>query len=258
MSLHAYQTALGRIILAPGIPDSSEQTLSNWDLNDCERRRIDALFASRGLQFTIEVQRSWCDGRARNAAYLTLSVLPRQFQQELIDAWVASGGGTSSFFASEANAFLEFIAGHLEPISHEMSICKLERAVHLAGSGALGFDAQTSTFQAGNTMLYRGQYASLVDFYVEPDILFAMIEAKQALPSVGSDRIPLLFAPGIPNLFRHANPEEARLWSVLNYPQPIAKLLASGWGHEELLNMISLGAIAVVSEAKCRALPIQD
>jgi hypothetical protein len=148
-----------------------------------------------GFRFTLQVQRSWCRGRAANSARLTLSILDADLRERLLDTWVASGGGAASVLTAEADAFLDFIASHLPDPSHALTICRLEQATLRASAG-------TAT--------------SIVHFHADPDQLFAAVAAGPgaALPPVTAEPVvSILFAPGLDGLSRVATAEEVARWN---------------------------------------------
>ena len=77
----------------------------------------------------------------------------------------------------------------------------------------------------------KGQHATLVWFHADPDAVFGALDGA-APPPVGEPAYPLLFAPGLRNLWRAATAEEAALWARLPTddiaPESIERLLAEG------------------------------
>ena len=130
MALADFQAAIGRLVQA------APATTPDVHLSPAERTSLERLAPSAGLRLTAAVQRSWCEGRAARAARLTLSALPIADRQWLLERWIERSGGTSSFFAAEAEAFLTFIERHLQGRSHIRTLCQLERATIRAGEGA--------------------------------------------------------------------------------------------------------------------------
>src|ERR1043166_4829532 len=106
MSLSNFQAVLGRAVRAPVLAQHS----ADLDLSDREDDSIRALVGSDGLKFTAKVQRSWSISRASKAAHLTLSFLSSEERTRILDEWVSLGNGTASFFATESDAFLDFIS----------------------------------------------------------------------------------------------------------------------------------------------------
>ncbi len=224
MALIDYQTALGRLIRARSI-DGDGSTQRQWQdlaLSHQERELLDSLLAGRGLDFTRDVQRSWCKGRARNTAYLTLSILAEKQRQALLDAWVGSGGGVASFSAGEAERLLDFIALRLPPHSHAFSLCRMEQAVHRANAAL----ASGPVFggRATDGMLGRDAAASMVEFFAEPNLLLHAVQSNAPLPPLSSSPVSIFFSPLLPGLFRHADPAEAALWHRLQQPADAAVL----------------------------------
>src|SRR5687767_10253896 len=132
MSLRAWQTGLAALVGATPHHRRPILAPSAADLESQERDHLVRIAGSRGLEFTASVQRSWCELRATRAAHFTLGVLPPAEGRALVESWVGRGGGTASFFATEAEAFLEFIAGTLPVPSHVLSVCRFEQATHRA------------------------------------------------------------------------------------------------------------------------------
>src|SRR5258706_13121004 len=64
-------------------------------------------------RFSTAVQRSWRDRRAVNAGLLALSTLQGDVRRRLLGAWIESGGGTATFFATETESRLDFISTDL-------------------------------------------------------------------------------------------------------------------------------------------------
>ena len=78
-------------------------------------------------------------------------------------------------------------------------------------------------------MLRAGNGAAMVRFFAEPHWLLAAIEAKAQLPPQSDRCFFVLFAPGLPALFRAATNEEVAVWDML--AGPIAMRLVSGARH---------------------------
>ena len=213
MSLIAFQTALGRIVRAR---TTAHHACGDLDLSAEERRSLDRVIHSDGFRATMNIQRSWCEARSANGAQLTLSVLPREQRRRLVQKWVDGGGGTNSFFAAEAEAFLGFIEPRLAAPSHALSLCRLEQAVLRAEAVATSFavpDPAVLENPAGRVRASRN--ASLVGLFAEPAELLAAIQGEGALPPLSRFEQFLLVAPGVPGFGRPAEAPEAALWRSL-------------------------------------------
>jgi len=105
-------------------------------LNELESRYLENLRDTAEFRFYASVQRSWCIARAAKAASLTLSLLPEEKRQRLLNEWVDAGAGAASFHGVEAELFLDFISQHLHNPSHELTVCRFERATLCASNGA--------------------------------------------------------------------------------------------------------------------------
>jgi hypothetical protein len=239
MALLDFETALGRLVRAPNAPAS----LRSLDLDDGEISCLEALKASSGFRFTVEVQRSWCVGRAERAAPLTLSVLPKELRRRLLDQWTETGGGTSSFFAIEGENFLDFIASHLSNPSHELTACRFEQATLRANEQAIGFTSPDDLLLAPGCAVRRGSYAGMVAFHGEPHAIIDALVKHQALPPVSADVTTILFGPGLDRLCRVASPREVALWERLSAPVPFTSLLREGHNRNDLARMLRAGIV---------------
>jgi len=249
MGLIDYQTALGRLIRAnrldSGGVGAAHRRWRDLALNNRERILLESLQAGRGLHFTREVQRSWCKGRARNTAYLTLSIMPEEQRQALLDAWVDSGGGLASFSAGEAERLLDFIALRLPPRTHALSLCRMEQAVHRVNAAvASGCVAESGTVGG---MLCRAAAASMVEFFAEPNLVLQAVQSNAPLPTLCSSSVPIFFSPLLPGLFRRAEPDEAALWHRLELPADAAALQSTCAGGNLAASVETLLAQGIVA-----------
>jgi hypothetical protein len=211
MPLRDFQTALGRMVLNAHAGDS----LCSLHLDATERECLDTLPATPGFRFTREVQRSWCESRAANAAYLTLSILSDASRRAILDEWVRSGGGTASFFGSEAEGLLNFIAQRLPAPSRELNVCRFEQAVIRASIQSSGFRPPALLDKAHEVR--RARHASLV--------------------------MTLLIAPGLMSLHRAVSLQERLLWDRLAAPVAVGTLEAEGFAQDLLEAMLHIGAL---------------
>lgn len=250
MPLVDFQTALGRLVRVPVASDGSlvaADRLAGLALSAVERVQVQTLADDPGFRFTISVQRSWCESRAAMAALQTLSLLPPAMRQNLLAGWVDRGGGVTSFFASEAEAFLEFIAGHLPDPSHALSLCRIEQAVHRTNPWTLSFEPpHPALLDRAGTLLRAGAHAALVPIFAAPEDLLSAAQAAAPLPPQASPLYHLLFAPGLPRLYRMATSAETELWKRL---ARVETMPAPGTGREERAivdALVANGAIDVV------------
>lgn len=241
MGLLDFQTAMGRLVRAPDGGDP----LRSLHLDERERASLAALKQSSGYQFTVGVQRSWCVGRATNAGYLTLSILDPEVRSRVLDEWTNSGGGTSSFFAAETEAFLDFIAQRLPDPSHELTVCRLEQATLRANEGASTFTQRDPALvDAPECMLRRGRHAGVVMFYGEPDrILNALVNHERLLPVSDAAVVTMLFGPGLEGLCRPASQLEIALLARVGSGVELSVLMREGWRLEEIKAMLRAGFV---------------
>src|ERR1044072_3065804 len=94
MGLIEFQTVLGRMLREQNRDDH----LRGVSLDDGESCYLQDLRETSEFRFYASVQRSWCVTRATKAAHLTLSLLPQEERERLLDEWIDSGSGTQSFF----------------------------------------------------------------------------------------------------------------------------------------------------------------
>jgi hypothetical protein len=240
MSLIAFQTALGRTVRAR---TDSQAACDDLDLSPQERRNLARVIDSAGFRATANVQRSWCESRAASGARLTLSMLPLAQRRELVREWVDCGGGTNSFFAAEAEAFLEFIAPRLDQPSHALSLCRLEQAVLRAEAVTAQFEPpEPGVLDDPACMLRRGHHAALVVVFAEFEQLLLAIEGQGPTPPLSHQQM-LLIAPGLPGLARPADAAEIKLWRSLAEPQSIKALRLQGHARDKIDALWMAGAV---------------
>jgi hypothetical protein len=220
----------------------SETHLRGVSLNEWESRYFETLRDTAEFRFYASVQRSWCIARAAKGASLTLSLLPQEERERLLDEWVDSGAGAASFHGVEAELFLEFIGKQLIDPSHELTVCQFERATLRANGGTSNFVApDASALQNPDCILRRGRFAALVPFYTDLDRLFTAVQNREPLPD--SPVMLILFSPGLPRLFTEPSPAEVSVWEALEAPVSIKKLLDHGHALTTLTDLLSHGAI---------------
>jgi len=183
-----------------------------------ERTFLEGLEHSDDFKVTVLVQRSWCEHRTRTAARLVLAALPEDQSRALVEEWVARGGGTSSFSASEADELLEFIAQRLPDPSPALTLCRMEQAVHRASRASATF---VPVAAAGDPLLVRGRGATLVHL---------------------GESLPVLFAPGLADLHREAR-DEVELWLACASPVRLSAVVEAGHPREVVLRLIAIGAL---------------
>ena len=238
MALIEFQTVLGRMLRE----QKSDTHLPGVSLDERESRYFQNLRETAEFRFYASVQRSWCIARAAKSASLTLSLLPPEKRERLLDDWVDSGAGASSFHGVEAELFLEFIGRHLPHPSHELTICQFERATLRANNGASRFVAPNrSALQNSDCLLRRGSYAALVPFYTDLDRVGDAVQNQEPLPD--SPIMLVLFSPGFSQLCIEPSPEEVSVWEALATPASVSTLLDQHHSLTTLEELLSHGAI---------------
>jgi len=208
------------------------------DLSAKERLFFSRLETCGGFWFTVGVQRSWCELRTWNAARAVLQFLPVETRRGLIEDWIGQGGGTASFFATEADQLLEFIAARLPERSRAWTICRIEQAVQRARQAPVGPRAlEGGAEEIGSDMtLVRSKAATLLD--VEP------LDVPEAELSSGAGvGIPVLFAPGIGGFCREATEAEVRIWQSAESPVRVATLVQAGHATSDLRTLVAAGVL---------------
>jgi hypothetical protein len=239
MALIDFQTVLGRMLRE----QNRDDYLRSVSLDERESQYFGNLRDTAEFRFYASVQRSWCIARATKAAHLTLSLLPPEEREQLLDEWVDSGSGAQSFFFVEAEAFLDFIGKHLSDRPREFTVCQFERATLRASNGANVFAApDPELLQQPETCLCRGSYAAVIHFEAGPD------QAHNPLAGLFSAGLIVMFSPGLSQLWHEPSPDELNLWNALTSPTPTRTLLAHGHSIETLETLLAHGAIEYADE----------
>lgn len=242
MGLIDFQTVLGRMLREQNRDDH----LRAVSLEEGESRYLNNLRDTAEFRFYASVQRSWCIARATKAAHLTLSLLTQEERERLLDEWVDSGSGTQSFFAVEAEAFLDFIGGYLSDRPCEFTVCQFERATLRANNGANVFVApDAATLLRPDTWLGRGRYASLVRFAADQNQWQILDQQHKSLRDLFSAGLTVMFSPGLPQLWHEPSSEELDVWDALDSPTPVRTLLGHGHALETLERLFGEGAIEI-------------
>jgi hypothetical protein len=241
MGLLDFQTAMGRLVRTPNGGDP----LRSLHLDEREQASLAALKESPGYQFTVGVQRSWCVGRATNAGHLTLSVLNEEVRSRMLDEWTNCGGGTTSFFAAETEAFLDFIAERLPDPSHELTACRLEQATMRASEGAATFIVpDPALLEESGCLLRRGRHAGVVRFYGESDRILNGLVNHESLPPVSAvAEMIMLFGPGLEQLCCSASPRQMALWDRVGSETELTALMREGHRRDEIAMMLQGGVV---------------
>jgi hypothetical protein len=252
MRLIEHQLVLGRCVQAPGADASmslTADTVQGLTIHPHELAELGSLVHSTGFRFTRRVQRSWCTARTISTAQLTLSLLPVEQRRQLVAGWVEAGGGKSFDPTSEAEAFLECVARHLTDPSHAMSVCRMEQAAYRASEVALRFrPPDLSLLDHPTVMLRAGKGAEMVRFYAEPQALFDAITANEPLPPLSDRPFPVLFAPGLPKLYRVASNEEVTIWERLARPIAMRPLTLDRHQRHAIEQFFNIGAAELAAE----------
>lgn len=240
MALIEFQTGLGRLLRE----QKSSDPLHGVNLDANEKRYFETLRETAGFRFCASIQRSWCIGRAARSAYFTLSLLPDEERQALLNEWVDAGAGTSSFFDAEGDSFLSFISERLTDPSHELSVCQFEQATLRASNGASFHGSPDLTGLANpERNLRRGKHAALVCLYVDPSLLLESMQTRKPLPPLSSEPVVLMFSPGLPQLCNTPSEEEIAIWEALDAPASVGTVLSLNVSSKTLARLLRQGTI---------------
>lgn len=240
MKLTDFQKALGRLLRE----QNNQNPLTAMRLDESQRRYFDDLRTTAGFSLYAGIQRSWCIGRAAKSARLTLSVLPPEKRQLLLEQWVDAGGGTHSFYEVESESFLDFISRQLPDPSHELTVCQLEQATLRANLGVAELAAADASPLIDLTRIVRrGAYARLVYVHGDPQALLASIENNEPMPPLSENPVLLMFSPGLPHLWHEPSAEELNLWKSLATPTPASKLIGTGHSPDTIERLLRQGTI---------------
>jgi hypothetical protein len=233
MALLDFQTALSRLVP----PAHAGAAFQSPCLRTEERACLDTLRQSAGVRFTWALKRSWCARRAVNVGLLALSILRDDTRRSLLASWINSGGGTTSFFAAEADALLDFIAAQLPDPSPELAICRFEQLTLRAGDRSTSFKSPDPALLEPRRIVRRGQHGGVVLFEGDVDAILS------ALPIRASGATTLLVAPGLQPVWRIASHHEAELWTRLVAPSAVSTLLQEGCPGDVISTMLHIGAL---------------
>lgn len=240
MALIDYQTVLGRMLREQRGGDH----LRGVSLDERESRYIENVRDTAEFRFYASVQRSWCKTRATKAAFLTLSLLPKEERERLLDGWIDSGAGAQSFFFVEADLFLDFLGQRLSDRPRELTVCQFERATLRAGDGANYFVVpDPAALKQPDCLVRRGSYAAVVCF--SKDLNGPQNDAP--LAELFSAGMIVMFSPGLPQLWHEPSTEELDLWDALDHPAAVGTLLSHGHAAETMETLLSHGAIEYAS-----------
>ena len=240
MALVDFQTGLARLVGA----QQGSHPFAGLNLDASESQYLESVQTTPGLVFCKSIQRSWCIGRAAKAAHLTLSFLPENQRQQLLEEWIDSGAGNQSFYDAEAASFLEFISSKLTNPSQEFSICQLEQATLRVGEGKDCFvTPDVAVLNNPDCRLSRGRYAALVEFYAEPHRLLESLQQHQPLPPLSSEVTTMFLGPGIEQFCHAPSADEVEVWNTLEVPQHVRVLSTQGHKLSTLKRLLNDGII---------------
>jgi hypothetical protein len=179
-----------------------------------------------------------------NVGLLALSILRDDARRKLLASWINSGGGTTSFFAAEADALLEFIAQQLPDPSPELAVCRFEQFTLRAGDRSCSFRAPDPALLEPKRMICRAYHGGVVLFQGDVAAILGTRRPRDALPlRCSGAETALLVAPGLQPVWRMASRYEERLWARLDTASSVAALLEEGYPSDVISTMLHIGAL---------------
>ncbi len=227
---------------SPSIVITENQVLGNSWIHS-ERAGLGASSRSAGVRFTAAVERSWGARRPVNAGLLALSTLQSDVRRRLLAAWMASGGGTASFFAAVADSLLDFIAEQLPDPSAELALCRVEQLTLRATHQAHAFEAPNPAPLDPQRVVRQASHAGVVQFPAGSDLILSKLLQREPLPPCLRNATPLIVAPGLQPLCRIASPAEHAIWTRLAQPTAVNALVRNGCPIEAIETMLRIGAL---------------
>jgi hypothetical protein len=257
MSLGTWQTALTLMVAAHASGrrerSANEGLLASLNLPAEERAWLSQIVNAPGFQLTCSIQRWWRELRLKASVRLTLKAMPPQTRAELLCTWLDKRAETSFFYAREAVAFLDFVLDRLPDAPHLASICRFERAVHLASQASDEFSARAEPIASlpPDVRVRRHPTASLVIFAAPSESVFGALMAGASLPEVGPDEFPVIIAPGLPSLCRPATAMDIALWTESADAISLPRLCKNGKASPNaVLEMLQEGVLALDASLK--------
>ena len=221
--------------------NENQQLAKSWI--HAERAGLEASSRGAGVQFSAAVERSWGARRPVNAGLLALSTLQGDIRRRLLCAYLESGGGTASFFASVADSLLDFIAEQLPDPSPELALCRVEQLTLRATHRASAFETPDPAILDPQRVLCQGRHAGVVLFPGGSDLILSKLLQREPPPALSRNARPLLVAPGLQPLCRLASPIEHHIWTLLTQPASANNLARNGCPIEAIETMHRIGAL---------------
>ena len=239
MPLLDLQTALGSLVVARAAsarPGDHPPTLpGRLDLSSAERAWLARLADTPGLGVTCYIQRWWRRTRLLWTARLTLAALGADLAASTIEEYLDAVPGSSLYFTSEALGLLDLIIQSPPPAPHVGAVARFERALILAAEDADTASPGPAPVRPMPSLLQAvaaHPSAALVPFEAPIEGVLATLLYGGSMPPPGDQTSFVLVSPGLPQLWRPASPEEARLFALCRPPVTLGRLLAEVEGAE--------------------------
>ena len=244
MALRDWQSALGQLVearssgrgLGPVLASLEERTLT-----DEERRGLREVVGTRGFALTAEVPRWWRHLRIQRSARLTLMAL-REDADAVVRDYLRAVPCFTLFFIAEGLAFLEYVARTVTR-PHVRPVAELERALWTLKLAAPAWDGTVREPEPG-AVLERHPAAACILFDTSPQALLGALLSGAPLTELEPGPHAVLVAPGVPGLWRPAEPEEVHAFRGCDGVTPLDTTGAlAGAPVDAVRALLSMGAL---------------
>jgi hypothetical protein len=212
-----------------------------------ERVWLDQLIGSPGFEVTCLIQRWWRETRLRWTVRLTLAALGADESTRMIGSYLDSSRGSSLFFIPEALGFLEFVIRQEPAITHLDAVARFERAMIKAAEVApapLGRMPDATETRVARCITPHPA-AAIIEFAAPPELVLGALLSGDRMPSPDGLAYPVLIASGLPQLWRPATPDEARLFAACQPATAAGRLLALAGSERPLHDLLGVAALCL-------------
>jgi len=185
MSLLELQRSL--VGFARGSTDAYQQCR---DLTPLEREWLTQVLNSGGLRISQQIQQWWRISRICSTAYLTIELLKRNEQAELILDYITHEPIRTLFFAAELEQFKSFLHQHPQVDATTKSVIAFE-----AGIKAAIQLAATKTYSRTE------QFPLLITFWCNPGTLLTALLTGDSLPALEEEPYQVEINPELESLW---------------------------------------------------------
>jgi hypothetical protein len=116
-------------------------------------------------------------------------------------------------------------------------VCRFEQAAHRAASASSVFVARDGGLRP-DIALRRGAGSAVVDFHAEPARVLAALSTSAPAPAVRRRTYPVLFAPGMPRLWRACSRKDVAIWTRCGRSSATTSALVASGVRPELVRAL--------------------